>query len=190
MNDNFFPTEDYKMPTTSNYMKFEEGENAFRVLSSAIIGYEYFTMENKPVRSKEQFDAIPVDIKMVKDDAGKSVPSKISHFWAFAVWNYQAKRVQVLELTQKTIMKPMQAYIKNPKWGSPKEYDFIVNKTGSGFDTEYALTVNPKSPLDEEVKVACKKLQINLEALYEGGDPFKAMPSEDKLSDGSDFPKF
>ena len=34
--DNFFPTSDYKVPTTSNYMKFVEGKNKFRVLSSAM----------------------------------------------------------------------------------------------------------------------------------------------------------
>jgi hypothetical protein len=82
MND-FFPTEDYKIPSTSNYMKFLEGENAFRVLSSAVVGYEYFNNESKPIRSKTPFDETPEDIK--KD-------SRINHFWAFAVWNYEDKR--------------------------------------------------------------------------------------------------
>ena len=61
--DNFFPTEDYKVPDISNYMKFVEGENPFRVLSSAIVGYVYFTKDNKPVRSKEVFESTPEDIK-------------------------------------------------------------------------------------------------------------------------------
>lgn len=50
--NNFFQDNNYKMPSTDNYMKFKEGENTFRVLSSAITGYEYFNTENKPVRSK------------------------------------------------------------------------------------------------------------------------------------------
>ena len=29
-------------PVTSNYMRFEKGENVFRVLSSAIVGMEYW----------------------------------------------------------------------------------------------------------------------------------------------------
>src|SRR3990167_10963883 len=88
-NENFFPTEDYKVPTTSNYMKLSEGEHTFRVLSSAIIGWEYFTTENKPIRSREQFEERPDDLK--KD-------GKINHFWAFVVWNYEEKRVQILEI--------------------------------------------------------------------------------------------
>lgn len=162
MND-FFPTEDYKIPSTSNYMKFLDGENSFRVLSSAIVGYEYFNRENKPIRSKVPFDELPEDIK--KD-------GRINHFWAFVVWNYNEKKVQVLELTQKGIMKTMQAYIKNPKWGNPREYDFIVNRTGNGLDTEYAVTVNPKSVMDEMMVAGLKNTKVNLDNLFEGKDPF------------------
>lgn len=163
--DNFFPTEDYKIPTTSNYMKFQEGENSFRVLSSAIIGYEYFNSENKPVRSREPFDEMPLDIK--KD-------GRINHFWAFVVWNYEEKRIQILELTQKGIMKTMQSYIKNPKWGNPREYDFIVTRTGSGLDTEYTVSVNPKSELSGNISESYKNAKIDLNALFTGKDPFKA----------------
>ncbi len=161
--DDFFPTEDYKVPETSNYMKFIEGENPFRVLSSAIVGYEYFTKDNKPIRSKETFESIPDDMK--KDGT-------IKHFWAFVVYNYAAKRIQILELTQKGIMKTMQAYIKNPKWGNPREYDFIISRTGSGLDTEYATSVNPKEKLSEDISTVAENIKVNLEALYDGGDPF------------------
>ena len=36
--NNFFNDTDYEIPETSNYMKFQEGDNKFRVLSSAITG--------------------------------------------------------------------------------------------------------------------------------------------------------
>ena len=161
--DEFFPTEDYKIPETSNYMKFMEGDNTFRVLSSAIVGYEYFTTDNKAIRSKTSFDSIPSDIK--KDGS-------VKHFWAFVVWNYDSKRIQILELTQKGIMKTMQSYIKNAKWGNPRDYDFIVTRTGSGMDTEYAITVNPKAPIDQEIVTRFQASTITLDALFEGLDPF------------------
>lgn len=161
--DDFFPEEDYKLPETSNYMKFIEGENPFRVLSSAIVGYEYFNKDNKPIRSKEAFEITPSDIK--KDGT-------VKHFWAFVVWNYNSKKIQILELTQKGIMKTIQAYIKNPKWGNPRGYDFIVSKTGSGLDTEYATSVNPKDEINAEIVEKYNAMNVNLEALYEGADPF------------------
>lgn len=162
--DNFFPESDYKMPETGNYMRFGEGDNTFRVLSSAVVGFEYFKADNKPVRMKTAPDSIPSDMK--KDGA-------VKHFWAFVVYNYDSKRIQILELTQKGIMKTMQSYIKNPKWGNPKEYDFIVTRTGSGMDTEYAITVNPKAPVDESILERFSKMKIDLEALFVNEDPFK-----------------
>ena len=162
MND-FFNDKNYKIPETSNYMKFVEGENTFRVMSSAIVGYEYFNTENKPVRSAEPFDSTP-DIK--KDGV-------VKHFWAFIVWNENSKRIQILQLSQKGIMKTMQSYINNPKWGNPREYDFIVSRTGSGMDTEYGVSVNPKSPVDAEATKKLATMKIDVNALFIGADPFK-----------------
>ncbi len=156
---------DYKLPSTDNYMKFREGENTFRVLSSAIVGYEYFTKENKPVRSKLPFDETP-NIK----DGGD-----VKHFWAFAVWNYADERVQVLELTQKSIMQNMKALIDNKRWGNPQGYDITVSRTGNGLNTEYTLMANPHSVLEEHIAEAWAKAKIDLTELYTGGDPFKPM---------------
>ena len=60
---NFLP-EGYKLPDNKGYAKIKDGENDFRVLSSAIVGYEYWNTSNKPVRSKEQFKGIPEDIRL------------------------------------------------------------------------------------------------------------------------------
>lgn len=171
MND-FFPTEDYKIPVASNYMKLLEGENRFRVLSSAVIGWEYWNVDNKPVRSKDEFDGIPADIKLVKDKNGKITPAGVSHFWAFVVWNYDAKRVQILEIKQKGIMQYIQSLVKNPKWGSPKGYDLVITRTGSGFDTEYSTVAEPHSVIDYAITEKYESMNINLEALYTGDDPF------------------
>lgn len=164
MKQDFFPTEDYKIPETSNYMKLTEGEHTFRVMSSAIIGYVYFNKENKPVRSKEAFEETPADIK--KD-------GRVNHFWAFVVYNYEAKRLQIMEITQKTIQTPLKALVDNEKWGNPKKYDITITRKGTGLnDTEYAVIPNPHSEVSEEIKELYKNSNINLDALYEGSDPF------------------
>lgn len=160
----FLPT-DYKIPDSpSNYMKFQDGLNSIRILSSAIVGYEYFNTDNKPVRSREMFEEAPTDIK--KD-------GKIKPFWAFVVWNYQAKMIQILELTQKTIMGSIKALVDNPKWGDPKKYDIAITKSGEGLETEYLTQGEP--PINEttaEIKTLYETKNINLEALYDSGDPF------------------
>lgn len=165
--EDFFPNSDYEIPTTSNYMKFGEGDNTFRVLSSAIVGYEYWNKDNKPVRKQENWNTVPDDIKTDKDGN-----ITIRHFWAFVVYNYDAKRIQVLELTQKGIMKYIQGLTRNPKWGNPKGYDITVNRTGSGFDTEYTCMASPHSEIDTTITEHYEKLNINLDALFSGDDPF------------------
>lgn len=170
MSNNFFEQTDYKMPVTSNYMKFKDGVNTFRVLSSAIVGYEYFTKENKPIRSKFDFDETP----NIKEDG------EVKHFWAFAVWNYADERVQILELTQKGIMGYMQSLVSNKKWGNPNGYDLVVTKTGAGLKTEYDTMAEPHSPLEDKIAEAWSKCKIDLSELYRGGDPFKPVNVPEK----------
>ena len=156
-----FLPENYKEPETSNYMKWVDGKNKFRVLSDAITGWEYWTNDNKPVRSRTEFKSTP-NIKPEE---------KVKYFWAMVVWNYQAERVQILEITQKTIRNALETMNADADWGDPKGYDITVNRSGSGFETEY--TVTPKdAPLAKEIKDAYESMSINLEALFDNGDPF------------------
>ena len=163
MEDSFLPT-DYKVPSTSNYMKMTEGEHTFRIITPAIVGYEYFKTDNKPVRSRTAFEETPTDIK----EKGRIMP-----FWAFVVWNYEEKRIQILELTQKTLMLPLKALVDNPKWGNPRNYDITITRKGSSvMDTEYAVMPNPHTPVPAEAQKALESKIINHDMLYESKDPF------------------
>ena len=171
---------DYKIPKSpSSYLKFDDGLNSIRVLSSAIVGYEYFNTENKPVRSREQFEEMPTDIK--KD-------GKVKPFWAFVVWNNNHKMIQVLELTQKSIMVAVQSLVNNPKWGDPKRYDIAITKTGDGLDTEYMTQGEPPiADPSPEILTAFSAKQVNLEALYTGQDPFTTKPDIEISKDDLPF---
>lgn len=167
-----FLQKDYKLPSTDNYLKFKEGDNTFRVLSSAITGYEYWTKDNKPVRSKKPFETTP-DIKQGETP---------KHFWAFCVYNYADEKVQILQITQKGIMGYILSLTENKKWGNPTGYDICVNRVGSGLETEYTCVAEPHSVLEDKIAEAWSKAKIDLNELYTGGDPFKPTKKED---DGS-----
>ena len=180
-NDTFLPS-GYSVPAGGgNYFTLQDGENNFRILSSAIVGWEYWTKENKPVRSKTKWDKKPADIKIDKD--GKS---KINHFWSFIVWDYADKgAIKVLTVIQKTIQKPIKALIDNEKWGDPKGFDITISKSGEGFDTEYAIIPNPHSKITKKIETALAEKPANLDALYSGGDPFAQDVEEITEDDGS-----
>lgn len=162
-----FLPKDYEVPVSpSNYMKFSEGDNRFRILGSAIVGWEYFTKDNKPVRSREPFEDTLSDIKK---------EGKVKAFWAFPVWNYQAESIQILELTQKGIMNAIKGYVDNEKWGNPFMYDFNVKRTGEGLDTEYQTQAEPPvKAISKEIKSAYMEKPVNLDTLFDGEDPFNS----------------
>jgi hypothetical protein len=166
-----FLPDDYKVPASNTgFMKFQQGENVFRILSDAIIGWEWWTTEvidGKEVRRPNRVtdeEAIPVT------EYNEDQPPK--HFWAMVVWNYQDKKIQVLEITQKGIQKAIRALEKSKGWGEPKRYDISVTKTGEKLETEYSVMPIPPEPLDKEIEAKFKATKVNLAALYSGDDPF------------------
>lgn len=180
MND-FLP-EGYEIPDATNgYMKFKQGENRFRVLSSAILGYEAWQdTENgkrKPLRWR-----MGVSIPVSEGEDAK-------HFWAFIVWNYQERKIQILEITQKTIMNSIKTLTKDSDWGSPKDYDLVVIKEGEGMETEYQTQPKPKKEVEKDILKIYNGLTINLEALFDGKDPFKAEETESKEMTDEEFDK-
>lgn len=178
---------DEKEPVTSNYMKFNPGENTFRVLSSAKTGMEYWKTKivegNKkrvPVRVKPDVN-IPTDELELNDRGQLDLPK---YFWAFVVWNRDAEKIQILEITQKTVQRAIRALTASKSWGDPKEYDIIVTKEGEKKETEYSVMPAPKEKLDPGITQLYKDMNINLEALFTGDDPFApAKVSNDEVDE-------
>ena len=163
---NFLPDE-YEVPQKSgSYARFVEGENRFRILASPILGYENWVTDGagnrKPVRYR--MDSVPMDIEE---------PEKVKHFWCMPIYNYNENKVQILEITQKGIQKSLRALAKDEDWGSPLGYDIVVTRTGKDLDTEYQVQPKPAKPLSKEIVEAYNAITINLEALYDGKDPFE-----------------
>lgn len=159
---NDFLPEGYEVQKSGgNYMKFKGGENKIRILSKPIIGWLDW-QDKKPLRFR------------MKDKPSKPVdPAKaIKHFWAMVVWNYNESQVQILEITQSSIQTAIKSLSADADWGNPFEYDIKINKTGEKMETNYTINPVPHKKLSNEIKVAYESKPINLEALYEGADPF------------------
>ena len=164
----FLPSE-YEVPASnSGYMKFEQGENRFRIMSSPILGWEYWTDDNgkrKPNRRK-MTDPRPDSI---------TDPTEYVHFWAMIVWNYKVERIQILEIKQSSIQRTLRALAKDADWGSPvQSYDLVVTRTGEKLDSKYQVLPKPAKKLDPGIVQLYEDMEIDLDQLYVGGDPFKA----------------
>jgi hypothetical protein len=169
-----FLPKDFKEPTQSNYMDFQEGDNTFRVLDEAVLGWEYWRNQTidgeikaRPVRVKEE-GQIPVG-EVLEGKYGL----QIYFFWAFPVFNFNDNRIQILVIKQKTVRRGMLGFIRNAKWGDPKDYNFVVTrgKDESG-KTIYTVMTEPKEALDKKIIENYKKLNLDMQIWFACGDPF------------------
>lgn len=157
-----FLPKDYEKPAgNSKYFKFQTGDNKFRILSHAVIGYLDWD-DKQPIRTKDRPERSIDPAKPVK------------HFWAFIVWDYQEKVLKILELTQATIQDAIFNLDSDEAWGNPTGYDLNVKKEGEKMATKYTTMPVPPKPLHPEIKRLYEEAFIDLEALFVGGDPFAA----------------
>lgn len=169
---NTFLPPNYTVPTSGGrYMKLVDGENRLRILSSPVVGNEYWNNDNKPVR-RHMGD--PIDIGDIRPEKDGSL-GKVKHFWAMPVWDYKDSSIKILEITQNTIQKAIKELASDEDWGSPIGYDLVINRQGEGLKTEYGIVPKPAKALDKSIVAAWKDLQeagFDLEALFRGEDPF------------------
>lgn len=163
-----FLPEGYKSPDkSSQFMKFEEGANKFRILSKPVIGWEGWK-DNKPFRRKgidQNINATEVDM----DEKYKK--PKISYFWAFVVWNYKEEKCMTLSITQKKIRAAIEDLDCDPEWGDVLSYDLTITKTKTGGKTEYSVKPHKPTTLKKEITEAYETANIDLEKLFDGGYP-------------------
>lgn len=165
--ENFLPA-GYSQPTSSGkYYKFQNGENHFRILSPSITGWLDWTAERKPVRTKDRMEAIDPD-------------KQPKHFWAFCIWDYRDKEIKILEITQATIQSAIMSFYSDQNWGNPMLYDIKVHKSGEKMETKYNVVPVPPKPLHPEIEKIYAETKIDLNELFQNGDPFNPAGKQTK----------
>ncbi len=162
-----FIAKGYKLPSKSEqFMKLKNGQNKFRILSPATCGYVVFDPLKKPHRRLEEEGAFS---EQELNELGTE--DKCKHFMYFLVWNYQEGKVQVLELTQQSLKKPLLDYIENEEYGNPLNYDVSIKKEGESLTTQYSLIASPPKPRAEIITEELAKIKYNQFAIIDGNCP-------------------
>lgn len=160
---------DTKIPTSSGqFAKLQDGKNRYRFLSDIVLGWEGWK-NNKPFRHEGQ----ECKIKPEQVDLNKNNQPNINYFWAFVVWNYNEKKVQILQLTQKTIMNPLYEMEQTEEWGDLKGYDIEIIKAKVGDKTTYTVQGIPPKPISVEIEKAYSETKVDLNKLFEGEYPIE-----------------
>lgn len=164
----FLPSNYSKPKVNSNYLRFEEGENKFRILSDAITGFIDWDKSGdkpKPIRTPEPQPALG--------------ENKVKHFWSFVIWDYKEQKVKILEITQSGIQEDIMALHGNEAWGNPQKYDLVITRKGKELDTKYSVVAIPPTDLDPEITRLYEALNLDLNKLFEGKDPFEDVKTEE-----------
>lgn len=100
---------------------------------------------------------------------------------AFFVWNFDDEAVQVFSANQKTLIADIERLTSDEDYSDLSQWDLKISRTGKGTDTKYHPAFVPTKRSNTKVAqqvieawdAACKA-GADLEALYEGGNPFGA----------------
>jgi hypothetical protein len=163
-------------PRYRDYTRLQEGNNNFRILSEGVTGVEYwkeeFDQETKKMRNK------PIR-KPISEATTLETPDW-AYFQAFFVWNYTAKKIQILSTTKRGIINGLKTLINNQSWGDITQYDICITRrqTDPSKPLSVEYTVNPVPPalLDPEISQQWQDSGFNRNALYllfAGLDPFE-----------------
>lgn len=164
----YFPDE-VKTESVSKYIspsKLPEGSTRFRFLGEPLFFFETWQTDSSGAKKPKRF-AMDEDIPV--EEVG---PDGIKQVMASKVYNYAAKAIQIMSITQVTILAPMKEATKNAKYGDLPGYDVYIKKTGIGKNSRYSFDKDPKEEMSDEVKKADELVVVNLESLLVNEDPF------------------
>lgn len=174
-----FLPDGYERPKSEgDYMKFKPGANTFRIVGKPKIGFVGWYQDGEGRRPVRREDSL--------DFPGEGLTQAPKFFWGLEVYNYEAKKLQVLEITQSSILDKIELLNNNPQWGDPSGYDIVVTKSGEGLDTTYDTQSNPPTPMNNAILDALNNKRADMDGWFNGGDAFPEGISTDPAGEVAD----
>nr|BAR39957.1 hypothetical protein [uncultured Mediterranean phage uvMED] len=97
---------------------------------------------------------------------------------AAPVYNYTTARVEVLQITQKSILRELDGISQMDDYSNLLEHDFVLGKEGSGKASEYSLRPVPQKKGTEKTTKAAwddvLEAGFDIDRMLDDGNPFIA----------------
>ena len=107
-----------------------------------------------------------------------TAPEPAKFALAVPVYNFETEGVQIMQLTQKSIIRELDGISQMEDYANLLEHDFVLGKEGNGLNTEYSLRPVPrKKGSDKAIGGAwteAKNGGFEIGRLLTGDNPFKA----------------
>ena len=96
---------------------------------------------------------------------------------AAPVFNFETGTVQVMSLTQKGLIREMDKLSQLEDYKDILDWDFVMEKEGTGLNTTYSLRIVPRKKGTEDTILdawaASRDAGFDINRLMTGGNPFK-----------------
>ena len=106
-----------------------------------------------------------------------TAPEAVKFAIAVPVYNHDTSKVQILQLSQKSIIRELDSISQMEDYSNLLEWDFVLGKEGNGLNTEYSLRAVPrKKNTEPTIQEAWKEVQaggFDISRLLSGTNPFK-----------------
>lgn len=170
-------SKDFTIPREQGgYLKLKEGSTLVKFCTKydPICGWEFFGegldgKSKKPFRREFDKDAFlqnQFDQEFMIN-AGASENEKQKFFVASVVWNYDAQKYQIWEITQKSIIDKIKTLAANKRGWSKDKYDLEIIREGQGKETRYEVLTEKSTEIELP-----EPPSIDLTKLFSGEDPF------------------
>ena len=104
-------------------------------------------------------------------------PEPVKFAMAVPVFNHETSTIQVLQMSQKSLIKELDMCSQLDDYENLLEWDFVMGKTGQGLTTEYTLRAVPRKPATQKgidkAWAAALDDGFDITRLIGGGNPFK-----------------
>lgn len=170
------------------FNKKPAGPYKFRILGLPLEGYIQWETRNVEVTDesgKKTMKEKRFPIRSLPHEKPISIDPNhpARKFWTFPIWNYQTSRLELWEITQKTMMRRLTDLNTSEDFGPLVNYDIRVKKiimelAGGKQKVEYTIDALFPKPLAQEIIQCIEKTPVRMSALYEAKDPFKDLISE------------
>ena len=135
--------------------------------------------QSKPFRFDHEPTPEQIELELgdFQPREGRGGPGTVDIKFAIAVpvYNFDTGNVQVLSLTQRSILKELDSVSLMEDYEDLLSWDFSLSKKGQGLTTEYTLRPVPrKKGAQEHIWIEAKSNGFDISRLLTGGNPFKA----------------
>ena len=107
-----------------------------------------------------------------------TAPDKVKFAIAVPVYNYDTSSVQILQLTQKSLINELDSISQMEDYADLVAWDFVLGKDGVGLETRYSLRTAPrKKGAQEDIETAWTEVRdsgFDVSRMLTGDNPYKA----------------